>query len=146
MDIIEFLTGCLDADEKRLRDGWYGDVYWQALNNAAALGGWTAARQIGLTVTQCDQITDAASALVKERLQGWQRQEAKERLADIAAKRRTMARHAGLELAPGKVICLGCGYYPGDINPAYDLDECPELRDLAAIYADRPDYQERWKP
>jgi hypothetical protein len=74
------------------------------------------------------------------------RHDPKRVLNEIAARRRVMARHAGLELAPGKVICLGCGHYPGDINPAYDLDECPELRDLALPFAEHPEYQERWNP
>lgn len=27
-----------------------------------------------------------------------------------------------------------------------DIDECPELRDLASVYADEPDYQEGRRP
>ena len=62
-------------------------------------------------------------------------------LAEVAAKRRTLARHAN----DGHGGCEGCGYEYGDISPRYDIDECPELRDLAAPYADHPDYDPAWR-
>lgn len=39
--------------------------------------------------------------------------------------------------------CLGCGWSGDpDIEVTYDLDECPELRDMALAYQHRPGYRE----
>jgi hypothetical protein len=141
-DIVAFLTAQYDAEEKRLRKGWYGDVYWQALDNAAALGGWTAARQLGISVKDCDQITAAALALIRERLEGWQRQEAGPRLADIAAKRKIIRIHVPEDVETGDDGRLGtvCG------NCDYEAWPCQTVFLLAEPYADRPGYKEEWRP
>ena len=64
-------------------------------------------------------------------------------LAECEAKRRTVNRHRPEEFmdAPGEFFCLRCqpsgnrGMWP-----------CPDLRDLASVYAEHPDYREEWKP
>lgn len=64
---------------------------------------------------------------------------------DIAAKWAILARHRPVECAAG-VACEGCGY-TGDLDyPRNLIDECPELRDLATVYADRDGYDPSWRP
>lgn len=62
-------------------------------------------------------------------------------LREIAAKRRVLTRHSGHGL-----ICDGCGNDYMSSESRYLLEECPELRDLAAPFATHPDYDESWKP
>lgn len=61
----------------------------------------------------------------------------------VEAMRRIMARHS-LDLTSNwaggdQELCAGCGCdWGGGIMP---LDECPELRDLASVYANHEDYR-----
>jgi hypothetical protein len=62
-------------------------------------------------------------------------------LADVAAKRRTLARHTGEGHQCVKEIV---GY---SVQAWYDEDDpCPDLRDLAAPYAELPGYKDEWRP
>lgn len=75
-------------------------------------------------------------------------------LREVTAKRRVLARHCTPEADDyrakygGELGCVGCGDYEtgsADIewNVEY-IENCPELRDLAAPYSDHPDYREEW--
>lgn len=57
-------------------------------------------------------------------------------LREVEAKRRAMGRHHDFQ---GR--CAGCG---NDL--IHPITDCPELRDLAAAYADHPDYRAEWRP
>jgi hypothetical protein len=57
-------------------------------------------------------------------------------LAEVEAKRRVMGRHHNFQ-----GWCAGCG---NDLT--HRISDCPELRDLAAPYADHPEYREEWRP
>jgi len=72
-------------------------------------------------------------------------------LRDVEAKRRVVARHHRGD----RNECVGCGYF-GDCDDPH-VDEaptaeggrgqtCPELRDLAAPFADHPSYDPTWSP
>ena len=75
-------------------------------------------------------------------------------LAEVAAKRRVLARHHPRQ--PPDRWCDGCGEDKGGgggrgrymwITPrVLHINDCPELRDLAAPYADHPDYDPAWTP
>jgi len=58
-------------------------------------------------------------------------------LREVAAKRRVMERHRA-DTSPYELYCGGCS----DSGPR--LDECPELRDLAAVYSDHPEFNQDW--
>ena len=71
-------------------------------------------------------------------------------LADVAAKRRILARHR----VPTKSewqrwharMCLGCGTMGEFDDPRVrEINECPELRDLASPYAEHADFQPEWR-
>jgi Family of unknown function (DUF6221) len=70
-------------------------------------------------------------------------------LAGVAAKRRVLARHtvtAAKRDYPDLNACEGCGskgYGYGYRTP--DINDCPELRDLAAAYANRPGFKPEWR-
>jgi hypothetical protein len=73
-------------------------------------------------------------------------------LREVEAKRRIMERHKPddriIVKGPyrGRYSCDGCNYEYGTIDEAtQDINECPELRDLAAVYSDSPDYREEWR-
>jgi hypothetical protein len=73
-------------------------------------------------------------------------------LREVKAKRRVLERHRPPR-SPAEVpdnafsrCCIGCGFL-GDtgIPPRTpDIDDCPELRDLAAPFAGRPGYKVKW--
>lgn len=77
-------------------------------------------------------------------------------LAEVAAKRRVLERHHPAAQpnyrfgGTGPIIytCEGCGYdtnWCGEHEPRTgDINDCPELRDIAAIYADHEDYAPKW--
>lgn len=69
-------------------------------------------------------------------------------LADLKAKRAIVARHPGIALAhlpDGPYVATR---FRHELYCAPDQVPfpCPHLRDLAAVYADHPDYREEWKP
>ena len=57
-------------------------------------------------------------------------------LAEVEAKRRTLGRHHDFQ-----GWCAGCG---NDLT--YRTNDCPELRALASVYAEHPDYRDEWRP
>lgn len=77
-------------------------------------------------------------------------------LREVAAKRRVLERHRPAshpnyrfyDTDPIVYTCVGCGYDTnscGEHEPrAEDINDCPELRDIAAIYADHEDYAPKW--
>lgn len=74
-------------------------------------------------------------------------------LAEVKAKRRVLERHRRPR-SPAEVpdnafsgCCVGCGFL-GDtgVPPRTpDVDDCPELRDLAAPFDQHPDYNPAWR-
>jgi hypothetical protein len=66
-------------------------------------------------------------------------------LREVAAKRRIMERHSLSGATKFTAYCAG-GHYDSDGFPEVELEDCPELRDLAAIYSAHPSYREEWKP
>jgi hypothetical protein len=94
-------------------------------------------------------------------------------LAEVKAKRRILHRHRPTDpdwvasqrawhdkyggdapFQPKPPACAGCGRCGsggrrGEAYRSYprtpDFTKCPELRDLAAVYADHPDYDPAWR-
>lgn len=51
-------------------------THWEMLRTQAHLKAWVEARQMGLTVEQCDRIADAAFDGVREQIEEWAQQQA----------------------------------------------------------------------
>lgn len=76
-------------------------------------------------------------------------------LAEIAAKRSILARHCRASSSDYVYreripiyMCVGCGYetsYGNTEARTPDINDCPELRDLAAIWSTHPDFDESWR-
>lgn len=129
MEIVEFLTACLDEDERIAR--------------AATLGPWTTADhddQTGMlevrTVHEADimigYVADVATADALH-IAEWDPARV---LREIDAKRRILSEHA-----LNGWVCSTCDN--GDVDQTFP---CPTLRLLALPYADRPGYREEWAP
>lgn len=148
MDIAQFLAARLDEDEAAaeaashyvLREKWHAVEWYDG--EFVASGRRTAHVDIhglaGAPIT-------SRGALRREDAEHIARHDPARVLAEVAAKRRVLARHYGSTSTPLRAICEGCAYNYADIDPRYHLDECPELRDLAAIYADHPDFDPSWR-
>lgn len=160
MDITEFLAKCLDEDEVAAKAATPGPwvvgrpPYWtnivvpeQGFEWVGTVGERMDARVFtGQTANRGREEWEADAAYIvchhPPRV-----------LREVAAKRRVLARHSQPgpdetdRLAtwfPGH--CKGCGYDDYRDGPHIgDINECPELRDMASVYADRPGYQEGWK-
>lgn len=50
-------------------------THWDSLLTAGRLRAWVEARQMGMTVEQCDRIADAAVAGVRELVDDWAQQQ-----------------------------------------------------------------------
>lgn len=130
-------TAEVDADPDevvRWRNGGDGDVYLDGRhgNQAIAVGPWN-----------CPMNEQIVSHVVR-----WDPDRV---LAEIAAKRRVLSRHcpgvARWERDP--IPCAGCHGCPvgraGFLHFTKDINECPELRDLASAWADHPDFDLAWR-
>lgn len=50
-------------------------THWEMLLTAGRLRAWTEARQMGMTVEQCDRVADAAVSGVRELVEEWAQQQ-----------------------------------------------------------------------
>lgn len=129
-DLVAFLRARLDEDEQAARaaaraersDSWttlpdsWGGVLDGGGNRSLAIG-------------YGDVMAPATAAHIA-------RHDPARALREVEAKRRMLGRHHDFQR-----WCGGCG---NDLT--YRIDDCPELRDLAAVYADHPSYREEWRP
>lgn len=79
----------------------------------------------------------------------WEHYNPRRALREIKAKRRVLDRHrpfgAGSRIWPEG--CGGCGTTGDCDDPVtWEMKDCPELRDLAAVWDDHPDYRPEWSP
>lgn len=142
--LVEFLRARLDEDE--------------ALAREAPPGPWLIGNAVDPT-QPCSVHTFPGVRLVADGL-NWlvaehiARQNPARTLADVAAKRSVLARHHAAPVPPGNEwaeeypYCAAHGYKGPDGTVIYpvELEDCPELRDLAGPYGRHPDYREEWKP
>ena len=64
-------------------------------------------------------------------------------LDDIEAKWRVLARHRP---CTDDLSCNGCGF-DRELGPMVeDIENCPELRDMAVAFRTHPDYKTKWHP
>ena len=143
MTLVEFLKARLDEDEAIARtaaddpgigERWEGDH--DSVRNADADGSGFIA--VGPWESGVGAFGPHAACHDPARV-----------LREVEAKRRIMARHKIGDPAYGwpPRSCEGCGEVGEICDPRVDdIDKCPELRDLAAVYSDHPDYRQEWAP
>lgn len=144
-DIVEFVAACLDKTEQRILNGPFPinegrAVFQPGRKFTTGTLHELNCEHIGCVDGNCMCGASACTCGAHERL-----------LADIAAKRRVIARHRpatredlGWSVHAG--ACFGCGTEGEFADPrTRDINDCPELRDLAAPYADRPGFKEEWR-
>jgi hypothetical protein len=125
--LVDFLLARIAEDEAVAREPWLhvlADVkaWWDAAEDEPGF----------YAEDQPDDVKGLAKTLLQiERARGMYARV----LAECEAKRRIVALHAPDD--EGFHICH---------DSLADDSDCGELRALAAIYADHPDYREEWKP
>lgn len=130
-DLVEFLSARLAEDEQTNRE-WHD-------RRCDGCGKPVAARGL-YGLVKCMTCEPGDLPLVADRVR-----------AEVDAKRRIMARHCRSQFWADNPLmrdsCAGCGYSGPNEEPNTEhVDDCPELRDLAAVYAGHADYDERWRP
>jgi len=170
MDIAEFLAACLDEDEAVARDASWSDDsnVWTAAEHTRVYDRGTPFERTEQEWYVVDSMDEAAVWHVRAQAAddgGVARLIARfdpaRVLADIAAKRRILARHKPIPAvhAPGSwqlptgftgpfaaycELCSDCADPDGG-NNTYEPWPCPEVRDHAAPYADRPGFKPEWR-
>lgn len=122
-DIVEFLSAQFDAEAKRWQTIWRFQQGDKRID-----GWWDLGGTLGYAVSDIIDTTRGGR--------------------EVAAKRRVLARHHPAvdgEMAWHVGACVGCGTYGEFADPRTpDINDCPELRDLAAPYADRLGFKPEW--
>jgi hypothetical protein len=149
---VDFIEAQLTEDERVGRAATEGGS-WKAkrLDGDELFDGpFTAIYTVGFPwreTARCVGTSEVARSVVSSEGEHIARHDPARVLADVAAKRRILARHK-----PGdpKLFgwapnwCEGCGYEGEAGDPrTEDIDDCPEIRDLASTWADHEDYPGR---
>lgn len=140
-DMADFLTACLDEDQRVALDA-PGGAPWEPQTEAwpeapeARVWGESA---VGRRIEIAETIGVHAAAHIA-------RHDPDRVLREIATKRRVLARHA----PHGSGHCWNCvldvSVEYGSPVVTYAPYPCPDLLDLALPYADRPGYKPAWSP
>ncbi len=143
-DLVEFLSARLDEDDEAARDA----AGWDPTGSSRAAGLW---RRDGI-----NSVIDSSDRLViygdgpaptDAQAEHIARHDPARVLREVEAKRRILAYHRRPNESSWPQHCIGCGYAgPCDDPITEDINDCPMLGDLAAVYSGHPDYQTRWKP
>lgn len=138
MDIAAFLTARLDEDERGAHAacGFHDFKPYRAAKSLPY--NWRAYVNPGAEVVHGSGEL-AATARAPEVAAHIARHDPARVLREVAAKRRVLARHH--DDGDG---CYGCGFGSDEERMVKDVNDCPELRDMASIYTDHPDHDPAW--
>ncbi len=143
-DLVAFIRARLDEREAAAKAARRGDGRWEYRDRSDD------PETFPWTVWAPDVRLSAGTGFAPQEAQFIALNDPKFVLADVAAKRRIMSRHRRYgevepSYAPWDDACDGCGF-PGDPEwPATEhINDCPELRDLAAPFDQHPDYDPAW--
>ena len=146
-DLLVFLRARLDEDEQLARAATAGP--WSTMGQAVLDPTPPSDRLgIGMAVGHA-----AATADYNETAAHIARHDPARVLAEVEAKRRVLSRHGAAPLPPDypnpgmPSYCAAHAYREGGatVYPV-QLADCPDLRDLASVYASHPDYRAEWRP
>lgn len=139
-DITAFLAARLDEDEAlareaadRLSGQWFVGRKW----NVYAVD--------DVEPQRFDESDDLVTyGDMKERSEHIARHDPARVLAEVKAKRRVLERHYAVVDSCGTECCDGCGWDREEGYHVEGIENCPELRDLAAPFDQHPDYNPAW--
>lgn len=143
-ELVKWLGQQLDEDERIARAASPGPWHVNAESDEVlAVDGITVAEGFALSGRQLRATTEHIAVHDPARV-----------LREVDAKRRVLTRHCAAPVPPGNEwaeeypYCAAHAYKGPDGTAVYpvELEKCPELRDLAAPYADRPGYRKGWAP
>jgi len=159
--IVQFITAQLDAEQfaaeaakrdpdGRTYDGDPDDGHWTAYPHAAGhydsdrrpfwlVGTEVAGTWQGWTISETGR--HAASGVYAERIA---RHDPARVLAEVAAKRRILERHAGFDFPCNPDDGPGDYAWTPSCDCCHEPWPCPDVRDVAAPYADRKGRKDEW--
>jgi len=139
-DLIAFITERLRDDECYALNAFkdYGEDSGDTVNGPEWFEIWSGTVQCG---PQGEHIATFDSGLSRHIVQ----HDPARALRQVEAGRRILARHHQSEASISWAYCAGCAHDP-EGWPEIELNDCPELRDLAFVYSNDPGYQEQWRP
>lgn len=152
MNLPEFLTACVKDDERKALAAQQGHGFSDGVSGTP----WHAVGSL-LLAAQPDGTTERIAEVVyygyDDVLIHAEQHDPARVLREVAAKRRVLERHC--RPTPGSYAvtlfgpdcCMGCGLH-GEIPrkiKVENVNDCPELRDMASVYEERPGYKEEWK-
>lgn len=149
--IVEFLTARLDEDEAlagiATPGPWRVETAPHRTNVVVPAEGLdrvgTTGRRLDMPPIFTGQTASISRAQWEADAQHIARHDPVRVLREVEAKRRTLARHSPI-LTYGSMACDGCGWDREDGHHVEDINECPELRDMASVYAEHPDFDPAW--
>lgn len=168
-DIVAFLNARLDEDEHTAKSAAQPQIlildavpagpsrYWKATGYDAAIQAELG--QFATPPTDEFEVSDESGVILAHVLP-WEptaqhvaRHDPARVLREVAAKRRVLERHCRddepyrprLPSEPYTWPCIGCGSEVDYGWNVADINDCPELRDMASVYSEHPDYDPAWR-
>lgn len=147
-DLVEWYRQQLDEDERIARRGFYSETHWESFTTTAHLGAWQAWREHfpreQWDTTANDAVANAARDSIRERITAHEADRTAQALREIEAKRGIVARY--------EFACREAADERSNseeerevwVQVAGALQSC--VLCFAAIYADRPGYDEAVRP
>jgi hypothetical protein len=142
-DLVAFIGARLDEDEAAANAATIGP--W-AVGREDGDGGWHILRGIGIVAGPGHE---GGGVWGRPDADHIARYDPARALREVAAKRRVLERHRPVGGTPSyrAQACAGCGTEGYCDDPVTEkMSDCPELRDMAAIWDAHPDYRQAWKP
>ncbi|MGX4657090.1 DUF6221 family protein [Micromonospora sp. SCSIO 07396] len=122
-DLVTWLRAQLDDDEQAaIGTGATGHPAWRVV------------------VTDAQSSPTPAQAAHIERHGPWRV------MREVEANRRILDRHASYDFPADTEDGPGAYSWTGRCDHCHEPWPCPDLRDVASQYADRPGYREEWRP
>lgn len=136
-ELVEFLKARLDEDEQAALNAQPGSWRYDRERFTVTCSGypvasWRHEGELASGSPLLDRTGEYVERFDPERV-----------MAEVAAKRRRLARHVPTEDPLHGTLCSWCSVPQVSVYQAWP---CADIRDDVAVYADHPDYREEWRP
>jgi hypothetical protein len=121
VEIVAFLTAQYEEEARRWKTVWL----FQTAGRERVDGWWDLGGTFGRAVNDIIDTTRAGR--------------------DLAAKRRILERHSSYDFPPNEDDGPGNYAWTAECEHCREPWPCPDLRDLAASYVERPGFRPEWK-